>query len=194
MRRTTSGALSLLVCAALLGGCGEDEQDPDAEPGSSSSSPSADDPDPSESTESAVEPASGEVVRLGSLTVTFPQGFDTREASSMGGDVVTGDAPDGDARIAFVAAEDYNRQSLDTAVEYAIAAGLWLRKPERLEDVKVDGVRMYHLSGPGTGGFTDVQFGAEHGGYDISLTIGAPGPAAERQALIDSILATATWN
>ena len=39
-----------------------------------------------------------------------------------------------------------------------------------------------------------MQFGAEHGGYDVSLTIGAVGPAAERQELIDSILATATWS
>ena len=194
MRRTTSGALSLLVCAALLGGCGEDEPDPEAEPDASSTSTSADDTDPTEPSEPSVEPASGEVVELGSLTVTFPQGFDTREASSMGGDVVTGDAPDGDARIAFVAAEDYNHQSLDTAVDYAIAAGLWTRRPKRLGDVEVDGVKMYQLSGPGSGGSTDVQFGAEHGGYDISLTIGAVGPAAERQELIDSILATATWS
>lgn len=196
MRTTMSGALALLVCATLLGACGDDATTPGPASGTASSSPSpssspgASEPEP---TEPSVQPATGAQVELGSLTLNLPAGFEPREASSMGGDLVTASGPDGAARIAFVAAEDFNRQSLDKAVEFAITTGFWTRKPKRLPDVEVDGVTMYHLSGPSGAGFTDVQFGTEHGGYDTSLTISASGSAAERQHLIDSILATASW-
>lgn len=193
MRTTMSGALALLVCATLLGACGEDATTPGpASSSSSGSSSGASEPEP-EPTEPSVQPATGAKVELGGLTLNLPAGFEPREASSMGGDLVTASGPDGAARIAFVAAEDFNRQSLDKAVEFAITTGFWTHKPRRLPDVEVDGVTMYHLSGPSGAGFIDVQFGAEHGGYDTNLTISASGSAVERQHLIDSILATATW-
>lgn len=191
MRTTTGLALSLLVCSALLSGCGDDEKSPGDGP---SASPTSVSPSPSgsEPGESTVEPASGAQVELGSLTVSYPEGFEPRESEAMGAELVTATGPDGE-RVGLSAYEDFSHESLAKAVDLAITTGLWTSEPERLDDLDVDGVPMYHLSGPDGAGATLEQFGAEFGGYDMTLTVSTEGSAAERQALIDSILATASW-
>ncbi len=184
MRTTTGLALSLLVCSVLLSGCGDDEKSPEGGP---SESPTGE--APSETS----EPAAGPEIKLGSLTLSYPEGYDPRESEAMGAEVVTATGPDGE-RLGLTAYEDFSHESLAKAVDLAITTGLWTSKPDRLDDLDVDGVPMYHLSGPGGAGATIEQFGAEFGGYDMTLVVSTEGSAADRQALIDSILATATWD
>ena len=52
---------------------------------------------------------------------------------------------------------------------------------------------MYHLSGQDALGFTEEQFGAQFGGYDVSFGVATDGAKAERAELTASILATAEW-
>ncbi len=188
MRTTTGRALSLLMCSVLLAGCGDDEPPPAAPTGSSTSA----DPSPSEPEQTGPEPAAGPEVELGSLTLSFPVGYEPRETEDLGAELVVGTGSDGE-RVALGAFEDFSRESLDEAVELAITTGLWTRRPKRLDDREVDGVPMYHLSGPTGGGSTIEQFGAEFGGYDMTFLVSSEGSDADRQLLIDSVLATATW-
>lgn len=181
----------LLGCSVLLAGCGDDEEPPEDAP---SGSPTSEAPSPSESepTEPIVEPAAGPRVELGSLTVSYPEGYEPRESEALGAELVAASGPDGE-RLALGAYEDFSPQSLDEAVDLAITTGLWIRKPKRLVDLEVDGVSMYHLAGPGGVGSTIEQFGAEFGDFDMTFTVSTEGSKADRQELIDSILATATW-
>ena len=190
MRTTTGRALSLLLCATLLAGCGDDEPSPEGAP---SDSPSGASSTPSESSEPEVEPASGPRVKVGGLSMNLPRGFEPREAAVMGSEIITSSGPDGE-RLALVSAESFNVQTVEEAISIAVETGNWVRKPKRLEDVYVDNVKMFRISGPSGIGYTEDEFGVEYGGYDVNLTIASQGSKAERQELIDSILASVTWD
>jgi hypothetical protein len=111
----------------------------------------------------------------------------------MGSEIITSSGPDGE-RFALVSAKSFNVQTVEEAISIAIQTGPWLRKPRRLEDVYVDSVKMFRLSGPTGVGYAEDEFGVEYGGYDVNLSIASQGSKAERQELIDSILASVTWD
>ena len=195
MRTTRARALPLLVCAVLLAGCGGGEEpsagDPDEAMTSASPSPTeGEEPD-----EPAVEPADGPRVEVGSLVIRAPKGYDMRRSINAGGlgvDVVTAGGP-GFERLTFTAYQAYDPVTLDEVVEETIEDGTWRRRPQRLDDVDVDGVPMYHLSGPTGIGYTDDEYGAEFGGYVIRIAVSTEGSKGERRELAESILATARW-
>lgn len=184
MRTWAGRFLCLVACAALLAACGDEDERPAGSPSSS--------PSPSESAEPSapsVEPASGARVELGSFQVRFPQGWEPRELGTL---AVTTTGPDAE-HLALTAHQAPTARPLDELIDAAVATGMWSERPERLDDVEVDGVPMYHLAGPGLNGYTDEQFGAEFGGYNVTLTISTTGSRADRRDLIDSLLASAQW-
>lgn len=184
MRTWAGRFLCLVSCAALLTACGGDEEDPSGSP-SSSPPPSA----TAEPSTPSVEPASGARVELGSFQVRFPQGWEPRELGTL---AVTTTGPEAE-HLALTAHQAPAARPLDELIDAAVATGMWSKRPERLEDVEVDGVLMYHLAGPGLNGYTDEQLGAEFGGYNVTLTVSTTGSAADRRDLVDSLLASARW-
>lgn len=192
MRTTTARALSLLVCAALLAGCGGDEPSTAGPDQETSASPTA--TASAEPSEPAVEPADGPRVKVNSLVIRTPKGYTTRRSSVGGLDIelVTASGP-GFERLSFGSYPGYRPHSLDELVKKAAADVEWKRRPERLDDIEVDGVMMYHLSGPIGVGYTNEQFGAEVGNRIFRIVVSTEGGQAERQELADSILATARW-
>lgn len=194
MRNTTARALSLLVCAAVLAGCGGDEPSvagPDEETSSASPSPT----ESAEAGEPAVEPADGPRVEVGSLVIRTPKGYTLRRSSLGGGldvELVTASGP-GFERLSFGSFQGYRAHSLDELVKEAAVDVEWKRRPERLDDVEVDGVMMYHLSGPIGVGYTTEQFGAEVGNLVVRIVVSTEGGKAERRELAASILASARW-
>lgn len=193
MRTLTARALPLLVCALVLTACGGDEPSaagPDEET-SASQTPTAS----AEPSEPAVEPADGPRVKVNSLVIRTPKGYTSRRSSLGGGldvELVTASGP-GFERLSFGSYQGQRPHSLDELVKKAAADVEWKRRPERLDDVEVDGVTMYHLSGPIGVGYTNEQFGAEVGNLIFRIVVSTEGGKAERRELADSILASARW-
>lgn len=191
MRHMVRGVLVAVLSLFLLAGCGDDDP-PTPAP---SSSPTETVADPSESAtptddpSPAVEPASGEQVTFGSLTLSFPKGWDVRELSAM---ALASSGPDGE-QFAVLAVPTTTRLSTDELAKDALGDAAFVGKPVRLDDVEVDGVPMYHVRGPLGADQTRDRVGAEYGGYEMVLQLTTVLPKAAHQELIDSVLASVTW-
>ena len=196
MRTMTVRALPLLVCAVLLAGCGGGGEPSAAGPDEETTSASPSPTESAEPSEPAVEPADGPRVEVGTLVLRAPKGYTMRRSQGVGGflevDLVTASGP-GFERLTFGSFQGHRPHSLDELVKDSAEDVDWTRRPQRLDDVEVDGVMMYHLSGPSGVGYTDEEFGAEVGNLIFRIVISTEGGKAERQELADSILATARW-
>ncbi len=181
-----AGGVGAGVAAATLvlgacGGTGATGADPSA-------SPTAGEPSSTSPAASSVEPATGPQVRTDTFTVRLPEGFRVTDD----GVAVAATGPSGD-RMNLATLPLYADKSLHQLVDVAVGNGSWDSRPERLDDVVVDGVEMYHLSGPTGLGVTRDEVGAQTDATFAYADFDLRGPESVRRELIDSVLATWRW-
>ncbi len=218
--RRRAGSLVLLVClgATALSGCSGDDPAPD-EPSSTAvtSTPDAPDPtsgspsvDPSEdptpdptpdatpdttpeSTYADVEPATGELVELDGLSLRVPVGYQVLDST---GDLLNAqvDPAAGFDFLGVSATGNYDEHKdldamLATHNERDIS---YRRDPTTRDRVVVDGVEMYHASGKVSPQLWAEAFGGGNTAYDIDIAFafGLDTPAAERQRITESVMAS----
>lgn len=196
--------LGALVLAAVLSqtvsGCSDD---PPPYPGPSargsespSSTPETSAPPTSEPSEPGVAPASGLRLRQGHLSVRAPEGWrkspeptagefsEQADDKVLGSTLFIGELPD----LAPGAEVD-----LDQLARAAIKTAYYLRDPEILEPVELDGVRWYHTSGQIDAASYEDAFGTVTDGAQLQITLKTGVglmSVAERNDLLASILAT----
>lgn len=186
VRRTT---LAGLGCAALLlGGCADDE--PRSGPSASQSSPGETPTDaaPSEEPGNDVEAATGVTIEGDQYTVTIPKGWQADK--ELLGVVFTYD-PDNTDVIA-VTSVDGGVASLDEAARIAVV-GSGVPGTRRLDDTTLGGLDAYHLTATPVGEKVYEEFGLSVGDQLVSIAFDIRASDAERQALMDSVLATFEW-
>lgn len=185
LRRTT---VTLLCCAVLtVTGCGDDEpgSDPSAgAPESSVASPSAS----AEPVDDGVTPASGITIDGDQYRVTIPKGW--KADKELLGVVFTYD-PDNTDVIA-VTSVDGAPTSLDEAARIAVK-GSGVAGTRRVEDTTLGGLPAYHLTATPVGEKVYEEFGLSVGDQLVSIAFDIRAPDGERQALMDSVLATFEW-
>ena len=81
-----------------------------------------------------------------------------------------------------VAAEDTARLSIKNSS--------WNPKPRVADPVTIDGATFYHLTGPVGGGVRLDEYGSVQDSRLVKISFELEGPAAQRQELVDSVLAT----
>ena len=198
--------LPLLVAAVLaLTGCGDDPEGGDADPtgptsqptGASPTPPTTADPtetgEPSASSSSTVAPATGDLLELPNVSVRAPKGF-------------RADPPDLTyLRFAF---ERDGIQSIALAntpalvqdvplrdqAEISIRNSAYSEQPKIQKPVEIGGVTMYHYGGRVNENEYVEEYGAIYDGSQVSVNflLAATASAAERQQLVDSVMATLT--
>lgn len=137
-----------------------------------------------------VEPASGPDLSQTRLTVRAPQGWElTRE-----GDPFTGQATDGLSSIIVTEIEDFGdgTLSLREQARIALESSAYLQTPSIVDPVEIDGRQWFHISGPMDKVRTIDSFGMSEDGtsYTVSITITRSDSEAERQAVVDAVLAS----
>jgi hypothetical protein len=200
------GVVVMVVLVAALSGCSDDasSDSPDSAPtgsgpsGSASSPPSdtptaqpSAEPSAEPSVEPSVEPATGTLMELEHSSVRVPASFEVLPYDD------TNLRTAGDRRsAATIALNDVPAinpdLSLSELARINIGSGVFDRKPKIVEPVTISGVRMYHATGPVSELEHFDEFGAMMGDAEVWITFTLPRdfPAAKRQRLVDSVLAT----
>lgn len=178
-----------------------------AAPATSGTPASASIPAPSLPTASATSPAptqaaSGPVLKRRTFTIRLPEDFSLDPKASVG----YSSGSSADLINGVTAYEDVSERapSLDVMVGWARSGPTWRQRPKRLADVRIAGQKWYHLHGQQefSKRFTHIdahEYGTYHGRtviwIDFSFDTRDPAALApaERQALIDSVLATVHW-
>ena len=179
-RRTT--ALAVVGCLALgAAGCGggsSSAADPPTSPGSTDSS----------STAAAVEPASGRKVDLLAFTARTPHGFD--HDNSLAEEIVFSSSPDVRQNIEYSDVTVFPGTSNAFAARLSIKNSSWNPKPTVADPVTIDGATFYHLTGPVGDGVRLDEYGSVQDSRLVKISFELQGSAVQRQALVDSVLAT----
>lgn len=185
-----SGVTWAVLCLALLvSGCGDDEPeggDPPTPP-SSSASESADPTAPPSPTRSA---ATGPVLSLKGVSLHLPQGWQiSNDDSNI---LVVGADQDGDAVINLSSFPSLDRgASLGELARATVRTGGY--PPGSVQEpVTMAGRSAFHVAGAVMGDDSE-EFGLINRGDIVSVEfvfISDPPPRAERQELIDSVLAS----
>lgn len=194
--RRLGGVLTCAVLMIAVTGCGDDT-DPGPKPTGSAHSTGApsDTGDPtdtaSSSPSSTVRPADGEEIRTDTFTVTVPQRFTevdrTYDISIPANDFGTGES------IYVGNLRDMLEQTLPELEAASTQESGWRGTPRSLPPVTLAGMEWYHLSGRDITTDHADEFGTWHEGTVVTLRFNLDGPAATRQATIDSTLATFAW-
>jgi hypothetical protein len=180
--RTVAGAVSLTVCL-LLTGCQADGDDPDdpQSRGSSASSP----------TEAPA--ADGPLVDGEVFDVHAPQGWKVDQAFST--DFIDQlDNPAVSGEVMYVGEVRPEVRALD-----AVAADNFKRfatggqARERAADTEIAGQPAYHFTATDPSGAGVEEFGVVYEGASVTFGVTLKGTPEERQAVVDSILASWTW-
>ncbi len=190
---------SVLAAVLALAGCGDDPSEgPDAEPTGQSSS-SAPSESPPESTPAAeptptVAPAAGDPMELSNVAVRAPKGFvvDPPNMSYLRFAFERG----GVQSIALANTPAINVLPLRKQAVISIRSHVYSTLPTIVEPVEIGGVEMYHYAGQVNDNEYVEEYGAIYDGSQISLNflLSPTMPEAERQELVDSVLATLTFS
>jgi len=195
----------VVVAALALTGCGDDaEGDVDIGPtpqtsepsGPSSASGSTDATaigEPSASSTLTVPPATGDVLELSNVSVRAPQGFQADPPDMTY--LRFAFERDGIGSIALANTPAVTEDvSLPQQAEISIRNSGYSEDPSIEEPVEVGGVSMYHYGGQVNDSEYVEEYGAIYDGSQISVNflLAATDSAAERQELVDSVLASLT--
>jgi len=105
--------------------------------------------------------------------------------------------PGGSGQVGLFAIPSLNPDGdLDDLAKTAVRFSHFQGKGTIHETVDVNGVECYHISGKYAGGRVQDQFGALHARDQVSITFDFDNDVAkaERQQLIDSVLASVVWS
>lgn len=204
MTHRVRATLALTALTALLVGCGgDDTSSPAADPTSpvatsaSSASPSA----PSSSPAPSVEPATGPAMSNTVYSLDLPDGW---VESIKVGEISNIAHPKGHGDYSIISVEVADNYGAPTDFDKMIAiqqqTSPWPKKPKRVADATLGDESAYHLAGPSgsasaPGGpdlVLDV-YGALYDGKSVTIEFALPGSPEERQAIVDSVLATWQW-
>ena len=195
--------LGLTGCSGATEGGAPATSSPSVDdPTETSTSPSTEAPAPTpsetggpESSYAGVEPAAGELVELDGFSLRVPESYELDEPGSpVTFDASRRDDISGIDYIGGFATPNYGQQdSLSKLLRDHNRTDItYSRNPVTRGPVVVDGVRMYHASGMinpfvwgeafGTG-FTDFD-------VDITFTFSKRVPKAEREEVVDSVMAS----
>lgn len=155
---------------------------------------------PSESADPSpsVEPATGQLVEMGALSLRVPANyvvdrFDDESYSARGKGIKGSLATMGALRIDSLGTP----ASLRTALKNYRSTNSYLRDPEEREPVVVGGLKMFHIAGMSNDDAWTEAYGIEtaQNVYAIDFEFIAQfTPATKRRKIIDSVLATVEIN
>ena len=196
MRRTTQlTTVTVALITLALGGCSDDgPDDPTPAPPTSATASPSDSASPSESAEPFVTPASGPLLDTGSATINLPEGWkDDRNGlpSTFSG------SPEKGSVMRHITIFDLQSVPPESPVDQLARNALTElpgAKLTRQPDVELDGEPAYHVSGtaPVRGDYDEV--GTDANGRSIEIGFSLNGySAAERQEIIDSVIASFRW-
>lgn len=179
--RWAAAAAATVCLGALLGACGDDGE-PAAEETSSSTPSTA--PEPSETADTS---PMGKQVTLGPVTLTVPDGYRVKDVSEYLLLIV---GPE-QQRLGLAVQESMTDTSLDELA--ADPSVTWTSEPRRVDDVELDGVELYHLTGETAFGRGD-EYGVDNAGYNVTINASdLIASDAERASWLEPILASLTW-
>ena len=180
--RTVAGAVSLTVCL-LLTGCQDDGDASDDPPsgGSSASSPTS------------APAADGPLVDGEVFDVHAPQGWHVDQAFST--DFIDQlDNPAVPGEVMYVGEVSPEVRALDVVATdnfKRFATGGQGRT--RADDTEIAGQPAYHFTATDPGGAGVEEFGVVYEGTSVTFGLTLKGTPEERKAVVDSILASCTW-
>jgi hypothetical protein len=185
-----------LAAVLVLGGCGSDEPDtgPDPTPSTSGASDPTESPG-STSASPSVSAATGLPVKIRTVSLTGPEGWVrlADEFANLGRGVRSAE---GGSLVGLYSVPSLNPDAtLDEMVATVKELESFQGKPQVHEPVTVNGVECFHVSGDYKDGQHEEEFGTIHDRDEISITFSfaADFPEAERQDIIDSVLASVVW-
>jgi hypothetical protein len=197
--RTAAAALAVLVTVAL-GGCGSDGGDKDEGTGTptspssegASSDATSDAGDPSESAEPEVEAATGPVIAYPHAEINVPAGWSEPKATY--GIVTSSRSKEGSSVSLSELQSGGTAKSLKWQANFAIQ-GYGTPAPKVQPTVEINGVECYHLAGKTSNATYVEEFGVIYQGYIVVVDFQFDPrlPRAQRQATIDSVLASMVW-
>lgn len=187
MRRTLLA--SLVAAVLLLAGCGNGDDDPEADPTGTpdATTSAAADPSPSDP---AVEAASGFLIDLDRVTMRVPEGW--RKVRKMADFLTGAEDPESFSSVSLGDLSAVGEPSLEEMAEFAATTE---SRTKILDPVEIAGVEWYHVVGREDELVGFEEFGTVHNGSQatISFSLDDKVPAEEQQALIASVLATVEW-
>lgn len=202
MLRSLGPATALALVLVLVTGCSDDdasgESPPSTSPSSSESPPaptdssSSDTGTPSPSPSPSIEPASGPEVRVERFSVRAPRGWKIAPEE----DPFTGQAVDGFASIFVGEQPDFGQGqlTLEESARSRLRTAAYSRRPKILDPVTFNGQEWFHIAGQTNETDFSEDFGTVIDGLDLGVYMSFPvdTPAAERRAIAESVMATAT--
>jgi len=172
----------VVLVGLCLAGCGGGSSgsagDPPSAPGSAGSSPPA----------PGIEPASGRKVDLLAFTARTPQGYDYD--NSLAKEIVFSSSRDVLQNIEYSDVTVFPGTSNAFAARLSIKNSSWNPEPRTASPVTIDGARFYHLTGPVGEGVRLDEYGSVQESRLVKISFELEGPEAQRQRLVDSVLAT----
>jgi hypothetical protein len=180
--RRTPALVLLAVCAVGTAGCGGGDPSDAGGASSRTTTPSA------TSSLPTVHPAAGRKVSLAALTARTLDGYDYD--NSLAHEIVFSSSHDLGQDVTFSDVTVYPGTTNARAARLTVKNSSWKPKPRTAPPVTIDGERWYHLTGPVGEGRHLEDYGTVHDSRLVRISFELTGPASERQAIVDSVLAT----
>lgn len=125
---------------------------------------------------------------LAAFTARTPHGFDYD--NSLAKEIVFSSSRDTLQNLEYSDVTVYPGTSNSFAARLSIKNSSWAPKPSVAAPVTVDGARFYHLTGPVGHGVRLDEYGSVQGSRLVKISFELRGTRAQRQHLVDSVLAT----
>ena len=186
--RVFQGAVTAIAVCLLLAGCQDDGEEPRS--GTSTTSTSS----PSDEAPTEAPAAGGPAITGDIFTLHVPEGwtFD-KTFSTEFIDQYTNPAGAGNERL-FVGELSGEVRPLDEVAKANFTSFATTgTQRKRVADAEIAGQPAYHYTAKGEYGVFTEEFGVVREGQQVSFQISLAGSKAERQAVIDSILASWEW-
>lgn len=183
--RVLQGTAAAVVACLALSGCQDDGKDPGKDASGSSTS------SPSEKTPTEAPAAAGPVIKGDTFTVNVPEGW-TKDKDFSTDFLDQYAAPEGMDAL-YVGEIEGEVRPLDDVAKDNFDRFATSGKKRKMATGDLAGDPAYHFTAQdGSGNFAE-EFLAIHDGSQVTLGVVLSGTKAERQAVIDSILASWEW-